>query len=137
MPPVRSGRRRVVAVACAIAWLAGCSGGESDQRTDDPPFAPSAAAGASGGTPPPAGTAGASAPPGNEGMGGLPLQPGQGSSEPPTLSRVLVFSRTLSYRHDSIGPGINALRQLGTDNGFELDASEDPATFADATLSDY
>jgi cytochrome c len=75
---------------------------------------------------------------GNEGMGGgLPLQPGQGNAEPATLSRVLVFTRTLSYRHDSIGPGINAVRQLGTENGFSVDASEDAATFADAALGDY
>lgn len=76
---------------------------------------------------------------GNEGMGGLPLQPppGSGGAEPPTLSQVLVFSRTLSYRHDSIGPGINAIRQLGADNAFSVDASEDGATFTDATLGDY
>ncbi|MEY2935375.1 MAG: hypothetical protein RL033_6124 [Pseudomonadota bacterium] len=49
----------------------------------------------------------------------------------------MVFSRTLSYRHDSIGPGIEALRKLGSENGFSVDASEDGETFSDATLGDY
>ncbi len=75
----------------------------------------------------------------SEGTGGeLPLQPGTGGpGEPPALERVLVFSRTLSYRHDSIGPGTEAIRQLGTQNGFAVDASEDATTFNDAALSGY
>jgi type 1 glutamine amidotransferase len=72
--------------------------------------------------------------------GAAPVQPGPSSGAPPepaALERVLVFSRTLSYRHDSIGPGTDAIRLLGMQNGFEVDASEDAATFADATLGDY
>ncbi|MEV5438790.1 ThuA domain-containing protein [Streptomyces sp. NPDC052682] len=38
--------------------------------------------------------------------------------------RLLVYSRTTAYRHDSIPAGIAALRALG---GFEVDATEDPA----------
>ncbi|MCX5330557.1 ThuA domain-containing protein [Streptomyces sp. NBC_00140] len=37
--------------------------------------------------------------------------------------RLLVYTRTAAYRHDSIPAGIAAVRTLG---GFEVDASEDP-----------
>ena len=39
--------------------------------------------------------------------------------------RVLVFSRTAGFRHDSIPDGIAAVRQLGQQNGFDVDATED------------
>jgi cytochrome c len=91
---------------------------------------------------------------GSEMRGNLPLQPNPagpppvgtpgagedpGSTEPSaaTLSRVLVFTRTLSYRHDSIGPGVAALQKLGTENGFTVDPTEDPTWFNDATLADF
>jgi type 1 glutamine amidotransferase len=50
---------------------------------------------------------------------------------------VLVFSRTQGYRHEAIGPGIEAIRTLGTANGFEVEASEEPALFNDENLSDF
>ncbi|MGW0707113.1 ThuA domain-containing protein [Streptomyces sp. NPDC002643] len=39
--------------------------------------------------------------------------------------RILVYSRTTGYRHDSIPAGVAAVRTLG----FDVDASEDPAVF--------
>ncbi|GAA4902071.1 ThuA domain-containing protein [Streptomonospora salina] len=43
------------------------------------------------------------------------------------MERVLVFSRTTGYRHDSIPAGTAALEELGRRHGFETDATEDPA----------
>jgi cytochrome c len=51
--------------------------------------------------------------------------------------RVLVFSKTAGYRHDSIPDGIAAIRRLGAENGFEVDATEDSEEFEDARLSVY
>ncbi len=60
------------------------------------------------------------------------------AGEPPAPAfRVLVFSRTAGFRHDSIPAGIAALRALGADHGFTVDATEDAATFTDRGLSPY
>ena len=50
---------------------------------------------------------------------------------------VLVFSKTAGFRHDSIPAGIAAIQQLGADNGFTVDATEDAAAFTDANLAQY
>ena len=55
---------------------------------------------------------------------------------PPSFS-VLVFSRTEGFRHDSIPAGIAAIRQLGQQRGFSVDATEDAGTFADEVLIKY
>jgi uncharacterized protein len=51
--------------------------------------------------------------------------------------RVLVFSRTAGFRHDSIPDAIAAVRTLGDQNGFLVDATEDQTTFTDSGLADY
>jgi len=51
--------------------------------------------------------------------------------------RVLVYSQTLGFRHDSIPDGIAAIEKLGADNGFGVDATEDPSAFTDQNLSQY
>jgi type 1 glutamine amidotransferase len=51
--------------------------------------------------------------------------------------RILVFSRTAGFRHDSIEPGIAALRSLGAANHFEVDATEEAGQFTAANLSRY
>ena len=51
--------------------------------------------------------------------------------------RVLVFSRTLRFRHESIGPGVTTVRELGAANGFDVDATEDQSVFTSANLSRY
>ena len=58
-------------------------------------------------------------------------EPGDG------LDNVLVFSKTAGFRHDSIPQGIAAIQELGADNGFEVDATEDGAQFTDANLAQY
>lgn len=50
---------------------------------------------------------------------------------------VLVFSRTAGYRHESIPAGVEALRALGDQDGFRVDATEDAAAFTDAGLGQY
>jgi len=50
---------------------------------------------------------------------------------------VLVFSKTAGFRHDSIPAGIAAIRQLGQQNGFTVDATEDAAAFTDTNLARY
>ncbi len=47
--------------------------------------------------------------------------------------RVLVFSKTAGYRHDSIPAGVEAIRELGSAHGFEVTATEDASVFT--TLS--
>ena len=51
--------------------------------------------------------------------------------------RILVFSKTASFRHTSIEPGIAALQALGAANGFTVDATEDAAQFTAANLRRY
>jgi len=51
--------------------------------------------------------------------------------------RLLVYSRTTGYRHDSIPAGVQALRLLGGQAGCTVDATEDPAAFTPGGLSGY
>ena len=39
--------------------------------------------------------------------------------------KVLVFSKTAGFRHDSIETGVARIKQLGTANNFAVDATED------------
>jgi type 1 glutamine amidotransferase len=51
--------------------------------------------------------------------------------------RILTYSRTTGFRHDSIPAGVAALRDLGRGNGFEVVATEDPAAFTRAELAAF
>lgn len=51
--------------------------------------------------------------------------------------KVLVFTKTAGFRHESIPAGIAAIRQLGVANGFSVDATEDAALFTKENLSKY
>ncbi|MGW1957224.1 ThuA domain-containing protein [Streptomyces sp. NPDC001920] len=51
--------------------------------------------------------------------------------------RVLVFSKTAGFRHDSIPDGVAAVKQLGETGGFTVDATEDAAAFTGANLRRY
>ncbi|MFL5523587.1 MAG: ThuA domain-containing protein, partial [Gemmatimonadaceae bacterium] len=51
--------------------------------------------------------------------------------------RVLVFSRTAGYRHSSIPNGIAAVRKIGQENGFAVDATEDATAFTAKNLARY
>jgi type 1 glutamine amidotransferase len=56
---------------------------------------------------------------------------------PPPGDRVLVFSKTAGFRHDSIAAGIAAVQALGAANGFAVDATESATFFNDASLARY
>jgi type 1 glutamine amidotransferase len=71
-------------------------------------------------------------------IGAVPV--GQGSPNPVADSaspRVLVFTRTAAFRHDSIPDGVAAIQALGALHGFEVDHTEDPAVFTDTGLALY
>ena len=52
-------------------------------------------------------------------------------------ARVLVFTRTSGWRHDSIPVAIDTLRELGAGAGMVVEHTEDPSRFAPDTLSRY
>jgi type 1 glutamine amidotransferase len=49
----------------------------------------------------------------------------------------LVFSKTLMFRHASITNGIVAIKKLGGENHFHVDATEDASWFTPANLAKY
>jgi type 1 glutamine amidotransferase len=51
--------------------------------------------------------------------------------------RILVFTKTAGFRHDSIPAAIAAVQQLGAHNGFGVDQTEDAGAFTDANLARY
>ena len=51
--------------------------------------------------------------------------------------RLLLFTRTLGFRHDSIPDGIAAVEALGGAHGFAVDATEDAGAFTPANLARY
>lgn len=51
--------------------------------------------------------------------------------------KVLVFSSTKGFRHDSIEVGVQALKEIGTQNGFGADWTEDATQFTTETLAQY
>ncbi|MDX3691640.1 ThuA domain-containing protein [Streptomyces europaeiscabiei] len=51
--------------------------------------------------------------------------------------RVLVFSKTAGFRHDSIPEGVAAVRELGAAHGFAVDATEDAGAFTTRNLGRY
>lgn len=54
-----------------------------------------------------------------------------------TNARVLVFSKTEGWRHDSIPAGIAALEKMAQENNFTVVATEDAKIFTDAELSKF
>ena len=52
-------------------------------------------------------------------------------------SRILVFTRTTDYRHESIPAGVRAVTTLAADDGLATDHTEDPAVFTADRLSGY
>ncbi len=51
--------------------------------------------------------------------------------------RVLVFSKTAGFRHDSIADGITAIRAMGAKHGFAVDATEDAAQINEEQLARF
>lgn len=51
--------------------------------------------------------------------------------------RILIFSKTTGFRHESIEHGVAVLKQLAVQNNMQADHSEDSRLFTDSTLSKY
>ena len=59
------------------------------------------------------------------------------ADDPGARFRVLVFSKTAGFRHSSIDEGHAAIEQLGADNDFQVDHTEDSTAFRDGILGHY
>ena len=59
------------------------------------------------------------------------------SSSAKRETRILVFSKTAGFRHESIGSGIEALRKLGQSHGFAVDTTENASQFNEENLQRY
>ena len=56
--------------------------------------------------------------------------------------RVLVYTRSYTsdgkgYVHDNIATSVAAIQRMGAERGFDVDVSDDPASFTDANLARY
>lgn len=51
--------------------------------------------------------------------------------------KMLVYTYTAGFRHDSIPTAIQTIRDLGSANDFTVDATEDATAFNDANLAQY
>lgn len=60
-----------------------------------------------------------------------------GSVQADSSFRVLVYSKTLGYRHASITNGIAAIRELGSQHGFAVEATEDSSAFTGTNLARF
>jgi type 1 glutamine amidotransferase len=65
------------------------------------------------------------------------LVPGTSAGAAEPRFSALVFSKTAAFRHASIPAGVAAVQQLGAENDFTVDATEDAAAFTDANLAKY
>ena len=52
-------------------------------------------------------------------------------------SRILVFSKTSGYYHESIPSGVAAVQKLGAENGFQVDTTKNSSTFNENDLRKY
>lgn len=62
------------------------------------------------------------------------IKPLAATPEPP---RILTFSKTAGFRHDSIPAALASITQLGIANAFTVDQTEDENQFTDANLARY
>lgn len=51
--------------------------------------------------------------------------------------KILVFSKTMGFKHASIPNGIKAIQKLGKENGFVVDTTKNAAIFESDSLQDY
>jgi len=55
----------------------------------------------------------------------------------PVMDALLVYSRTLGWRHKSIPRSLAALKKLGRENGFRVETTEDDSAFNQANLARF
>lgn len=51
--------------------------------------------------------------------------------------KVLVFSKTMAFKHASIPAGVAAIQKLGSENGFAVDTTKNAELFTDENLKQY
>lgn len=51
--------------------------------------------------------------------------------------KVLIYSKTAGYHHESIAAGIKAIQKLGSENGFAVDSTTDSTYFTSQNLKKY
>ena len=54
-----------------------------------------------------------------------------------TRPKLLIFSKTNGYHHASISVGIEAIKKLGAENGFDVDSTTDSTRFRKKILKNY
>ncbi len=59
------------------------------------------------------------------------------SNKRSSTPKLLIFSKTAGYHHESIPTGIKAIQALGAKNGFEVDTTTDATKFTEDTLKKY
>jgi glucose/arabinose dehydrogenase/cytochrome c551/c552 len=59
------------------------------------------------------------------------------SDKRPGKPRILVFSKTVTFRHSSIPAGQQAIMKLGAENGFLVDTTENAEYFNEDSLKNY
>ena len=59
------------------------------------------------------------------------------SNERPDDPKILIFSKTAGFQHQSIPAGIQAIQQLGIENGFEVDTTTNANMFTEDSLKQY
>lgn len=70
------------------------------------------------------------------GLTSVPAAAARGRA-PAARPAVLVFTKAAGFVHKSIVPGTEAIRKLGAENGFTVDATADPAAFTPENLARY
>lgn len=70
---------------------------------------------------------------------GQPARAEAAKATAPTTApyRVLVFSKVTNVAHESIQAGIDAITELGAENGFAVEATADAAAFTDGNLARF
>lgn len=58
-------------------------------------------------------------------------------SKLPVKPRILVFTKTSGYHHESIAVGVPAIMKLGQENNFMVDSTSDASKITEANLSKY
>jgi cytochrome c len=127
-------QRRAPSLVLLAALVVGCGedgrpanssgAGGASSSGGVPTFTPTGGAPNTGGT-------------GAQQSGGAVSATGGVSGSGSTTPNVLVFSRTVGYRHASIEAGTRALQALAEERGFSLTATEDAAVFSADGLTDY
>ncbi|WP_329043029.1 ThuA domain-containing protein [Streptomyces sp. NBC_00178] len=71
------------------------------------------------------------------GLAGSLLTPASAAPAADPAYKVLVFSKTAGFRHDSIPAGTQTIRDLGSANNFTVTATEDSNAFTTANLAGF